>query len=193
MRVKPVEPESGAFDQFSGFEVLLLDDNPMNNQNVAIPLKRFLLLEQCPAEWKGLDLYLFRDNDAAFYVGQSNLAFARVWKHLLNGFKGHSIVGRFVWCNWPKSMSFTVELLSSQSDQFGVVGNDLGASERLLIQRWSPCFNISQNSQPTPVPAFYLPPNAPYRRRRSLNALIHEAERAVKAEDRNLWIQALKD
>lgn len=164
----------------------------MNNQNVAIPLKRFVLVEQCPTAWKGLDLYLFRDKDVVFYVGQSYLAFARVWEHLINGFKGHSIVGRFVWCNWPISMSFTIEFLSSQSEQFGVVGNELSASERLLIQRWSPCFNISQNSQPTPVPNSYLPPNAPFRRRRSLNMLIREAERAVKAEDTKLWIQNMK-
>jgi hypothetical protein len=127
-----------------------------------------------------------------FYVGQSHIAFARVWEHLLNGFKGHSIVGRFVWCNWPKSMSFTIELMSSQSEQFGVVGNELSASERLLIQRWSPCFNLSQNSLPTPVPNAYLPANAPFRRRRSLTMLIHEAERAVKAEDTKLWLQNME-
>jgi hypothetical protein len=164
----------------------------MNNQNVAIPLKRFLLVEECPPAWEGLDLYLFRDKDAVFYVGQSYLAFARVWEHLLNGFKGHSIVGRFVWCNWPQSMSFTIELLNSRSEQFGVVGNELNASERLLIERWSPCFNASQNSQPTPLPNSYLPPNAPFRRRRSLNMLLHGAERAVKAEDTKLWIQNVK-
>jgi hypothetical protein len=89
-------------------------------------------------------------------------------------------------------MKFTIELLSSQSEQFDVVGNDLSAAERLLIQRWSPCFNVSQNSQPTPVPNSYLPPNAPFRRRRSLNMLIHEAERAVKAEDTKLWLENME-
>lgn len=164
----------------------------MNAQNVAIPLKRFLLIETCPADWKDFDLYLFRDENIAFYVGQSQLAFARVWEHLLSGFKGHSIVGRFVWVNWPQSMSFTIELLSSESEQFDVVGNDLSASERLLIQRWSPCFNVSQNDQPTPLPASYSPPNSPFRRRRSLNALIHEAERAVKGDDTKRWLENLE-
>jgi len=161
----------------------------MNDQNIVIPLKRFLLIEQCPIEWKGLDLYLFRDEDLVFYVGQSYLAFARVWEHLLSGFKGHSIVGRFIWCNWPKSMNFSIELLSSRSEQFGDIGNELNAAERLLIQRWAPCFNVSQNSQPTPLPKSYLPPNAPFRRRRSLTMLIHEAERAVKADDTKLWLK----
>jgi hypothetical protein len=164
----------------------------MNSENVALSLKRFLLVEGCPPSWKGLDLYLFRDENVVFYVGQSYLAFARVWEHLLSGFKGHSMVGRFVWCNWPKSMSFTIELLSSQSEQFGVVHHELNASERYLIQHWSPCFNLSQNSQPTPLPNFYLPPNAPFRRRRSLNMLIQEAERAVKAEDTKLWLQTME-
>lgn len=164
----------------------------MNDQKVAVSLKRFLLIEQCPAEWKGLDLYLFRDEALVFYVGQSHLAFARVWDHLLSGFKGHSIMGRFVWCNWPRSMNFGIELLSSQSGEFATVGNEVNAAERLLIRQWSPCFNLSQNSQPTPLPNSYLPPNAPFRRRRSLTMLIREAERAVQAEDTKLWMQSLK-
>lgn len=163
----------------------------MNNQNIAIPLKRFLLVEGCPADWKNFDLYLFRDEHVAFYVGQSHLAFARVWEHLLSGFKGHSIVGRFVWVNWPQSMNFTIELSSSGSEPFNHVGNELNASERMLIERWSPCFNVSQNSQPTSLPDSYLPPNAPFRRRRSLHALIHEAERSVKADDSKLWLENL--
>lgn len=164
----------------------------MNSENIATPLMRFLLVQQCPVSWKDLDLYLFRDENVVFYVGQSYLAFARVWEHLLSGFKGHSIVGRFVWCNWPRSMNFTIELLSSRSEQFSEVGNELNAAERLLIQRWSPCFNVSLNAQPTPLPNSYLPPNAPFRRRRSFNALIHEAERAVKAEDMKLWLENLE-
>jgi hypothetical protein len=34
-----------------------------------------------------------------------------------------------------------------------------------------------------------LPPNAGLRCSRSLNKLIHEAERAVKAEETKIWIQ----
>lgn len=165
----------------------------MSTQKVVISLKRFLLVEQCPAEWRNLDLYLFRDEEVRFYVGQSELAFGRVWEHLLSGFKGHSIIGRFVWCNWPTSMKFTIELLSSQSETFAGTGNDLNAAERALIEQWSPCFNVSLNSRPTPLPEAYLPPNTPFRRRQGLNKLIHEAERAVKAEDAELWLQSLEE
>jgi hypothetical protein len=163
----------------------------MNDQKVAISLKRFLLIEQCPADWKNLDLYLFRDESVVFYVGQSYLAFARVWEHLIGGFKGHSIVGRFIWCNWPKSMNFTIELLSSQFEQFSSLGNDLNAAEKQLIQHWLPCFNVSLNQEPTPVPKNYLPLNAKPRFIRSLNKLRYEAERAVKAEERKLWLQEI--
>jgi hypothetical protein len=164
----------------------------MKDQKVAIALKRFLLIEQCPAEWKGLDLYLFRDEAVVFYVGQSHLAFARVWEHLLGGFKGHSMMGRFVWCNWPISMKFTIELLSSKFEQFQIIGNDVTAAERCLIQQWSPCFNVSQNSQPRPLPPMYLAPNARLRCSRSLNKLIHQAEHAVQVEDNQLWMQEME-
>lgn len=158
----------------------------MNDPQVTLSLKRFLLIEQCPEMWKGFDLYVFRDESVVFYVGQSRLAFARVWDHLTNGFKGHSIMGRFVWCNWPTSMKFTIELLDSQSEQFNIIGNDVNAAERLLIQQWAPCFNVSQNRQPTPLPEIYLPPNAKLRCSRSLNKLVRDAERAVKLEDKRL-------
>ena len=160
----------------------------MNYQDIAISLKRFMIIEHCPLTWRTLDLYLFRDEEVVFYVGQSYLAFARVWEHLRNGFKGRSIIGRFILCNWPTSLNFTVELMGSKSERFSIVGNDLGAAERQLIQHWSPCFNESQNSQPTPVPGRYILPNAKLRCSKSLNKLIHEAERAVKTEEKKLWL-----
>jgi len=155
--------------------------------HISLPLKRFLLIEQCPEAWKPLDLYLFRDEEVVFYVGQSHLAFARVWKHLLAGFKGHSIVGRFVWGNWPVSMKFSIELLSSQSEQFAGLGKDLDAAERALIEQYTPCFNVSLNRQPTALPCAYRPPNARLRCG-GLNKLIHQAERVVRAENTRLLI-----
>jgi hypothetical protein len=155
----------------------------MNQQKVVIPLKRFILLEECPEFWKGFDLYLFRDENIVFYVGQSQQAFARVWEHLKGGFKGHSLVGRFMWNNWPASMKFVIELMSSRSEQFSDFANDLNAAERHLIECCSPCFNISLNSQPRPIPIYYLPPNAKPRFRRSLHRMMYEAARVVQAEE----------
>src|SRR5690242_10852769 len=164
----------------------------MKAENVIVPLKRFLLVQECPVEWRSFDLYLFRDEEVVFYVGQSQQAFARVWEHLMSGFKGNSMMGRFVWCNWPRSMSFTIELLSSGSDQFCDVQHELNASERTLIQRWNPCFNISLNHWPTPLPVSYLPPNAPFRRRQSFTTLLYQAEQAVKADNKRGWLEDLE-
>jgi hypothetical protein len=154
------------------------------SHHIVIPLKRFILTaEQCPDTWKDFDLYLFRDEKTVFYVGQSHCAFDRVWEHIKGGFKGHSLAGRFMLNNWPASMKFTIELMSSKSEEFADVGNDLNAAERMLIERWSPCFNISLNSQPRPVPIYYLPPNAKPRFRRSLTRMLYEAARVVQAEE----------
>ena len=70
-------------------------------------------------------------------------------------------------------MNFTIELMSSQLEQFTHAGNDLNAAERQLIQQWSPCFNVSQNIQPTSIPS-------------------REAERSIKAEDAQLWPRELE-
>ena len=156
--------------------------------HVLIPVKRFLTLEHCPHEWRGLDLYLLRDEDTIFYVGQSSLAFARVWQHLRNGFRGRSIVGRFIWSNWPKSLNFQIELLSSRAAQFAMVAHNLNAAEGTLIRQWSPCFNEALNHQPTLLPHGYFPPNAKLRCSRNLNHLIREAQRAVRAEERQRWL-----
>ena len=162
----------------------------MPETKITLPLKRFLLIKDCPAEWTVFDLYIIRDDSVVFYVGQSQLAFARVWEHLLGGFHGHSLVGRFAWVNWPVSMKFTIELLSSQSGEFADVGNDLNAAEKKLIQQHSPCFNVVLNQQPTSLPASYLPANV---RKplflRGLNRLIREAERAVQADEKNSWME----
>ena len=159
--------------------------------SITLPLKRFILIEQCPPEWKHLDLYLFRDEHVVFYVGQSQVAFARVWDHLKGGFHGHSMVGRFMWSNWPVSMKFTIGLLSSQSEEFASIGNNLSAAEGQLIERWSPCFNASLNKRPTSIPSHYAPANARLRCG-GLNKLIHQAERVVKVDDARLLLDEFK-
>lgn len=157
---------------------------------ISLPVKRFLLIENCPSEWRALDLYVFRDDAVVFYVGQSGLAFARVWEHLRQGFRGRSLVGRFIWCNWPRSLNYHIDLISSRARRFAVIGQDRNAAEADLIQQWSPCFNEALNRQPTPLPKRYTAPNAPLRCSRSLRQLTREAERAVKMEERQRWLTA---
>jgi len=156
--------------------------------HIVLPLKRFLIVAECPLAWRGSDLYLFRDDEVVFYVGQSYLAYDRVWRHITDGYKARSVVGRFVLCNWPGSMCFTIELWSSQADRFAAVDRDLNAAERMLIEQYAPCFNEALNRRPTPLPDRYAPPSAPIRCSRSTNKLIHEAERAVQADERKAWL-----
>jgi hypothetical protein len=152
---------------------------------VTTSVKEFLLTEQrCPPEWRPFDLYLFRDDEVVFYVGQSWVAFDRVWRHILDGYKGRSVVGRFILCNWPASMRFTVELLSSRAPQFADMDHNLSAAERWLIEHHAPCLNVTLNSQPTPLPARYAPPGQRITAPRSLTRLISQASMASKADRR---------
>ncbi len=158
-------------------------------QDITLPISKFLTIEQCPSEWRRYDLYLFRDDTVVFYVGQSHNAFDRVWAHLFGGFKGRSVVGLFVLCNWPRSMRFVVELMDSQSARFDPVGNDLDAAERYLIEQLSPCFNEALNDHPTPLPVKYAPPSAKGRRPKSIKRMMHDAARACQLEhNRKQWI-----
>ena len=159
-------------------------DNPATDR-VLVSVKEFLVTEQrCPPGWRPFDLYLFRDEHVVFYVGQSYVAFDRVWRHILDGFKGRSMVGRFILCNWPASMKFVIELLSSRSSPFDPVDNNLNLAEQLLIEQFSPCFNVALNSQPTPLPARYAPPGSTITCSRSLGKLIRQADIVLQAERR---------
>jgi hypothetical protein len=154
----------------------------------SISVQRLMLINECPLEWRFYDLYLFRDSEVVFYVGQSRLAFVRVWEHIIQGYKGRSIVGRFILANWPASMKFNIELISSRSSQFTSVCNDVNTAEQYLIAALTPCFNEVLNSQPSPVPGRYRPYNAPLRCSRSPKHLIREAGYAASAEDKKTWL-----
>jgi hypothetical protein len=167
-------------------------DSPKAGDRIAVPLKEFLLTEQhCPPAWRRHDLYLCRDDAVVFYVGQSYVAFDRVWQHILDGFKGRSMLGRFILCNWPTSMRFTIELRDSRSDAFADVGHDLNAAERALIERHAPCFNETLNRRPTALPVRYASPGPTIRCSRSLSKLIGEARHAVQADRRKGWLADL--
>ena len=150
----------------------------------SLAVMRFLQIEECPLEWRKLDLYLFRDAQVVFYVGQSHLAFVRVWEHIVQGYKARSVVGRFILANWPYSMRFTIEMISSSSSRFVFIGNEINAAERSLIEQYSPCFNETMNPRLTPVPAQYQRYNAPLRCSRSIKHLARDAGYIVKAEDK---------
>jgi hypothetical protein len=142
---------------------------------VSIPLKRFLTIPTCPPRWKCYDLYLFRDEAVTFYVGQSQCAFERVWEHIKGGPKGHSIVGRFLLANWPRSAGFTVEMMDSRRLETGAASPNLDEAERALIEKFSPCFNVALNGKPSLLPGEYLPPNTSIKYLKNLRRMLREA------------------
>ena len=154
----------------------------MNDEGLSLSLARFLTIEDCPPAWREYDLYLCRDDTVVFYAGQSACAFERVWEHLRGGPRGHSTVGRFVLCNWPRSAHFTIELWSSQGPRFagaraaaGSPKEALDAAERQLIEEYAPCFNEALNRRPARLPEVYVMPAAQIRHLRSYRRMLQEA------------------
>ncbi len=150
-------------------------DTPAPLWEICVPLRKFLTITECPPRWKAFDLYLFRDETTAFYAGQSHCAFLRVWEHIRGGPHGHAIVGRFILVNWPKSGNISLYLLDSRGPRFAPVNHNLDAAERSLIEEFTPCFNVSLNSQPTALPPGWLPANAPIKHLKNLKRMLREA------------------
>jgi hypothetical protein len=159
--------------------------------SIILPVKEFIVVKACPAAWRLYDLYLVRDAEVVFYVGKSELAFFRIWQHILDGYKGRSTLGRFILCNWRASMSFTIELSCSRSTAFTDLHNDRSEIERALIGKHAPCFNVASNPSPTPLPGQYRPTTMPIEHARHLGRVIREAGYVLKAEQRYGWLAEL--
>jgi len=162
---------------------------PFMHNNFSIKLKQFILLDECPPDWKGYDLYCIRDGETVFYVGRSYQAFGRVWEHIRNGWKVRSVVGRFLFTNWPASMNYEIELSSSRSPEFSAIRNDPALAEEMMIKRYKPCLNDSLNAEPLDLPVKYMPPNAIIRCSRSLTKLRFQAALAIKNEEKLKWME----
>jgi hypothetical protein len=157
---------------------------PPGELHVSVSLMEFLVLDTCPSEWLGLNLYLFRDDQVAFYIGQSERAFERAWQHIQDAYKGRSVIGRFLLVNWPVSLRFTLEFFSAAHERFAGVGQDLDAAEVQLIAQWRPCFNLTANKSPTSLPARYQPPSARPQHLRRLGTMKSEARAFLRAENK---------
>lgn len=160
-----------------------------NELHASLLFKEFLQVEFCPPEWQRLDLYLLRDETSVFYVGQSQVAFHRIWDHFYGGFKGRSVLGRFIICNWPVSMRFTVEMMSSRASRFTGVDNDLNRCEQLLIKQHSPCLNTTFNPNPAPIPGQYASPYTSLKFRHHPQKFIHQAAQAVESAHKKAWLE----
>ena len=156
---------------------------------VSIKLKQFILLDACPPEWKVYDLYCIRDGETVFYIGRSYQAFHRVWDHIRTGYRVRSLAGRFILCNWPASMNFEIDLMSSKAPEFDSIRNDPALVETMLIKRLAPCLNDALNAEPVDLPEKYRPPNAEIRCSRSLTKLRFQAALAIKNEEKLKWME----
>ncbi len=165
---------------------------PPGELYVTLSLMEFLALEACPTEWLGLNLYLFRDGELAFYAGQSERAFERAWQHIQDAYKGRSVIGRFLLCNWPLSMHFTLEFYSAAHEQFAGVEHELDAAEKRLIEQWKPCFNVAANPAPSPLPSRYQPPSARPQHLRRLGAMRSEARAFLRAENKRKTLDEIE-
>jgi hypothetical protein len=161
--------------------------------SIILPVKEFITVKACPPAWRIFDLYLIRDEEVVFYIGKFDLAFFRIWQHILDGYKGRSTIGRFILCNWRASINFIIELMNSRSSQFADLEYDLSDIERSLIVKFSPCFNVVSNPKPTPLPAEYLPTTSPIQHARHLGKVIREAGYVLKGEQRKGWLAELVD
>jgi hypothetical protein len=86
-------------------------------------------------------------------------------------------------------MNFQIELLSSQAQEFEDVDHNLLRAEEMLIKRFRPCFNISQNSDPCPIPEEYFPPSSAIRSPRSLIRMRYQAEQSILNDNRKMWLE----
>lgn len=145
----------------------------------SLQVREFLQMEACPYEWQRMDLYLLRDEQTVFYVGQSQSAFARVWTHFYAGFKARSVMGRFIVCNWPVSMRFTIELMQARHPRFAAHNHDLNQAEQALIAEYRPCLNTTHNPNPLPLPAGYTHPLTPLRLRLHPKRCIQQAAESL--------------
>lgn len=151
----------------------------------ALSIARLLTLPTCPEAWLPCDLYLIRHGSLVFYVGQSDCAFTRVWRHIQDGFKGRSELGKFIRNNWHLAMHFDVDLFVSA---LAAHGRDRDQAERLLIERHRPCFNRSHNRHPTQLPDTYCSPQVAVPYPKNLRRMMQEAERVVQQNrNRRRW------
>jgi hypothetical protein len=56
----------------------------------------------------------------------------------------------------------------------------------MLIEDYRPCFNIALNGEPIPLPAGYLPPNAPIKYLKNYSRMLREAKYTARADPADL-------
>jgi hypothetical protein len=103
-------------------------------------------------------IYIIREGDTVFYIGQSQEPLLRLEQHLTAGF-----IGQLMRDFWPLSAHWQVDLLTfaDGAQILDTTGMDPKQStdrmivERALIQHYKPCCNIANNPTPSCLPERY--------------------------------------
>lgn len=105
-------------------------------------------------------LYIVRDEEVVFYVGQScHGVVNRLWQHLGRGSfdQGLSWLGRVIEANLPISLDWIIELREPRhkTHEYFHSQLDIDDTEKELIEELRPCLNVIYNSLPSPLPELY--------------------------------------
>lgn len=111
----------------------------------------------------GCRLYLVRDGDVIFYVGQSGSPLDRLQEHLGKASRSYnhpSSLGRLIIDNHPDSDDWTYELYTPE-DCIQFMEKvpfkcTVNKAEIALIQHFSPALNVMLNNNPGNLPRKYI-------------------------------------
>ncbi len=121
----------------------------------------------------GHKLYLIRDGDIVFYIGQSAQPLIRLQEHMGWTWQGNqSTIGKLIEDNAPESGKWTYELWKVEECEQYVTeyrvntfpdswqklhpSYDIDEAEEALIKHFKPCLNSAMNPNPTPLPGRYI-------------------------------------
>jgi len=101
-------------------------------------------------------IYVIRDGETVFYVGQSHNPHNRLLEHMALSRTQPSLIGTFIRENAPASGAWVFEQYTLD-DCSEVVGRcrDVDDAEEALIKLHRPYFNAAMNPYPLPLPMRY--------------------------------------
>lgn len=127
-----------------------------------------------PIEYAGSRIYVIRDGETIFYVGQSVDPVYRIQQHLGYERQPASRIGRLILANEPESDEWIVECYQledcrpifekhvefpdEQLRKFLVnfACTDVQRAESYMINALHPCLNSTFNKKPNPLPTKYI-------------------------------------
>ena len=124
-------------------------------------------------------IYLVRDGDIIFYVGQSRNLAQRISEHLGHGRKSASDLGELILGNMPDSENWIIEFHTIKDcsgkvkEHYGIdysqytlddfcrsemlLKTAIDFSEIVMINDCRPCLNVTYNANRTALPLKYIP------------------------------------